>query len=441
MTKTPEEFLREVLAEQSLIEGSPERDALLAEHERVRSLLVSSLAEATPSIDVGGSMAKGTLVRAGYDLDTICYFANDDDGAGTTLREIRDSVEEALKAEYAVKPKRSALRLTGRKAGTLAFTVDVVPGRYVDDTRQDVFLFQEGGDKERLKTNIRKHVSHIKGSGHTDIIRLAKVWKLRADLGIKTFVLELLVIETLKTMLAAGLEVRLAAFWQALRDDIDNLKVEDPANPTGNDLSDIFGDDERETLSAAATVALDLVDAGDWEALFGRLGTVEVPEDRAIVSPRALLALGDTSHAHQHTWPVHRGQENQVSLKCRACSRRGKSFEWKSDGAPVTDDTKFRFEATTNVPTPFEVRWQVVNTGAHAAEVGGLRGEFIQAKTDPGDPSSGLVHRESASYTGKHWVEAFILRDGVLWARSGWFFVNIVSRKRRRSLWSWRSGR
>lgn len=435
MTKAPEEFLRAVLEEQTLSAGSQEWNALLAEYERVRSLLVASLTEASPLVEVGGSLAKGTLVRAGYDLDTICYFDNDDDGAGTKLREIRDNVEEALKAEYVVKAQRSALRLTGRRKGTLDFTVDVVPGRYVDGTRQDVYLFQEGGDKERLKTNLRKHVIYIKGSGHTDIIRLAKIWKLRADLDIKTFVLELLVIETLKTTSAAGLETRIVALWTALRDDIDSLKIEDPANPTGNDLSDVFGDDERETLSAAATVALDLVDAGDWEALFGKLGTVEVPGNRAIVSPRALLALGDTSHAQQPTWAVHRGQQYQAIVTCRASSRRGRSFELKSDGWPVTEDTNFRFETTTNVPTPFQVRWQVVNTGAHADEVGQLRGGFIEAKTNSGDPTSGIVHRERALYTGKHWVEAFILKDGVLWAESGRFLVNIVSRQRKGTNW------
>ncbi|MDW8250563.1 MAG: nucleotidyltransferase [Myxococcales bacterium] len=437
MSTSPEDFLCAVLNEQTLKDDSQEGAALLAEYEHVRGLLVSSLTQATPVIEVGGSMAKGTLVRAGYDLDTICYFANNDDGAGQTLREIRDSVEEALKKEYVVKSRRSALRLTGRKKGSLDFTVDVVPGRYVDNSKQDVFLFQEGGDKERLKTNLRKHIDHIKGSGHTDIIRLVKVWKLRADLDIKTFVLELLVIEALKSGTTFGLEGRLVAFWKALRDDIDDLKVEDPANPTGNDLASIFGDDERETLSAAATIALDLVDAGDWEVLFGKLGTVEKPENRAIVSPRALLALGDTSHAQQHSWPVHRGGQHTANVKCRASSRRGKSFELSSDGWPVTEGTNFRFEATTNVPAPFQVRWQVVNTGAHAKEVGELRGGFIEARTNAGDPSSGLVHRESASYTGKHWVEAFILKDGVLWARSGRFFVNIVSRKRRRSFWKW----
>lgn len=437
MSQEPEDFLRAILAEQTLQEGSTEHSILLAEHERVRSLLGSSLTKAKPLLELGGSVAKGTMVRAGYDLDTICYLANDDDGAGQTLREIRDSVEQALKSEYVVEPRRSALRLTGRKNGTLDFTVDVVPGRFVDAAKQDVFLFQDGGDKERLKTNLWKHISHIKDSGHADLIRLAKVWKLRADLNIKTIVLELLVIEALKVSAVGGLEGRLVALWKALRDDIDSLKIEDPANPTGNDLASIFGDDEREALAAAATVALDLVEDGDWEALFGKLGTVEVPEDRAIVSPRALLALGDTSHAKQHPWGVHRGQQYVVSVKCRANSRRGKGFEFVTDGPAVTDDTKFRFEATTNVPPPFQVRWQVVNTGAHADEVACLRGDFIEAKTNAGDPQTGLVHRESASYTGKHWVEAFILKGDVLWARSGRFFVNIVSRQRRRSMWSW----
>ncbi len=439
MSLTSDEFLRAVLAEQTLAEGAVEREELLAEYERVRSLLVSNLNEATPLIEVGGSMAKDTLVRACFDLDTICYFANDDDGAGDTLGKIREAVEAALKTEYVVEPKRSALRLSGRKKGTMTFSVDVVPGRFVDDAQDDVFLFQEGGEKERLKTNLRKHISHIKGSRQTDVIRLAKLWKLRADLDIKTFVLELLVVEALTGAHASGLADRLVTVWKSLRDDIDSLKIEDPANPTGNDLASIFGDDERETLSAAATIALDLVEAGDWEALFGQLGTVEVPENRAIVSPRALLALGDASHAQQHAWAVYRGQQHRVTVRCWASSRRGQSFELSSDGCAVTDETSFRFLADTNVPAPFEVKWQVVNTGAHAAEVRGLRGEFIDARTNAGDPKSGLVHRETASYTGKHWVEVFILRDGVLWARSGRFFVNIVSRQRRRTSWHpWR---
>lgn len=436
---TDEEFLQRVLDEQAVAADSQTHADLLAEHERIAVLLKSKLEGSSPSIDLGGSLAKGTIVHASYDLDSICYFDNDDSGSGDTLKEIRGSVEDALRSEYVIEGKRSAIRLIGRLDGELSFPADVVPGRYVDDTREDVFLHQAEGEKERLKTNLKKHITHIHDSGQVDLIKLAKVWKLRSDVEIKTFVLELLVIECLKDVSDQTLRGRLLEFWRALRDDIDSLSVEDPANPTGNDLSDVFGDTQREALSTAATIALDLVDDGDWVSLFGELGTESVPSDRAVVSARALLALGDTSHVKQHDWPVHRGQQH-VRVACTASTRRGGQKILESNGFPVTDGTRFRFEASTNVPPPFEVRWQVVNTGAHALEEKGLRGcSFIEAKTDAGDPPTGVVHREHAEYTGKHWVECFIIKEGALWARSGQFFVNIISRKRRRTHWRpWR---
>jgi hypothetical protein len=83
----------------------------------------------------------------------------------------------------------------------------------------------------------------------------------------------------------------------------------------------------------------------------------------------------------------------------------------------------------------------VANTGTHASESNCLRGDFIAARTNPGDPETGLVHRESAKYTGRHWVECFILKHGALWARSGRFYVNIISRKRRHTPWLWRARR
>ncbi|MBU0596366.1 nucleotidyltransferase [Candidatus Bipolaricaulota bacterium] len=436
---TDEEFLQQVLDEQTLASDSQEHADLLAEHDRIAALLESELEDSRPSIELGGSLAKGTIVRASYDLDSICYFDNDDNGSGETLKEIREAVEEALRTEYKIEGKRSAIKLVGRLAGELRFPVDVVPGRYVDESREDVFLHQADGEKERLKTNLKKHIEHISGSGQLDIIKLAKVWKLRSDIEIKTFVLELVAIECLKDVSETTLRGRLVEFWTVLRDDMDSISIEDPANPTGNDLADVFGDSEREALSTAATIALDLVDESDWAALFGDLGTESIPSNRAIVSPRALLALGDTSHVKQHDWPVRRGH-HQVGVTCSAFTRRGGRRTLDSNGHPVTDGTRFRFEASTDVPPPFDVRWQVVNTGAHAQDENGLRGrEFMEARTNTGDPSTGLVHRETAEYTGKHWVECFIIKEGALWARSSAFYVNIISRQRRRTRWRpWR---
>lgn len=77
-----------------------------------------------------------------------------------------------------------------------------------------------------------------------------------------------------------------------------------------------------------------------------------------------------------------------------------------------------RFEAKTNVPYPFDVYWQVVNTGTEATSLGqrGLRGNFFAGNT---------VHTESTEYIGFHWIECFIVKDNLCVARSGEFIVNI----------------
>jgi hypothetical protein len=62
-------------------------------------------------------------------------------------------------------------------------------------------------------------------------------------------VLELLTIDLLKGKVGSGLATQLGHVWTQLRDKIDDLKVEDPANPTGNDLSPLFDAGVRAELS------------------------------------------------------------------------------------------------------------------------------------------------------------------------------------------------
>jgi hypothetical protein len=76
-----------------------------------------------------------------------------------------------------------------------------------------------------------------------------------------------------------------------------------------------------------------------------------------------------------------------------------------------------RFKAKTNVPWPYDVHWQVVNTGEEASQRGQLRGTIF---------SGGCERDERTEYSGFHWIECFILKDGVLVARSGEFVVEIV---------------
>ena len=53
------------------------------------------------------------------------------------------------------------------------FHIDVVPGRFTDETKADAYLYQCGGDKKRLKTNLDVHLDHVRDSGVTDAILAA----------------------------------------------------------------------------------------------------------------------------------------------------------------------------------------------------------------------------------------------------------------------------
>ena len=265
---TESEYLAKVLEAQTLPPGGDEISALQSHRQDVESLLRKAFGS-SPTIRYGGSMAKGTMIRESYDLDILCYFPRDDEDAGGTLIDIYESVEGALEAEYQVQPKTSAIRILAPE-GDADFHIDVVPGRFVDGEDGDVFLYQAEGEKERLKTNIDVHVAHVKNSGVIPAIRLMKFWVVLQDVGIKTFVLELLVIDLLKSKRKLTLPDQLRYVLTQFRDAAESLRAEDPANPQGNDLSDAL-DSVRLALSQAAGNSLAQLERSGWSAIFGNI--------------------------------------------------------------------------------------------------------------------------------------------------------------------------
>lgn len=68
----------------------------------------------------------------------------------------------------------------------------------------------------------------------------------------------------------------------------------------------------------------------------------------------------------------------------------------------------------------FKVYWQVTNTGKDAKEANGLRGDFYEST------EKNNIRTESTSYVGRHYVEAFLIKDGLCYGKSAPFEVNIV---------------
>ena len=282
------QYLEDLLASQRLDETSDEWKALDAEATKIEGILRAAYPLSVLMFTHGGSRAKRTMIRDDYDLDEVGYFQNGDTAPGETLEEIYENVAGLLAKHYIVRRKRSALRLSMKDGRDLK--VDVVPGRYVDHTMTDVFIHQNEGSKERLKTNIVKHIEHVRDSGCTDVIMLGKLWRTRNGISIKTFPLELLAIVVLDEDNGGTLEDRFRRVLTAFAERIDDLTIEDPANPNGNDLSYALSDKVRAEVSKIARNTLRSADEYGWEHVFGAIEPKQASAPRVQILRSAAAA-------------------------------------------------------------------------------------------------------------------------------------------------------
>jgi hypothetical protein len=137
--------------------------------------------------------------------------------------------------------------------------------------------------------------------------------------------------------------------------------------------------------------------------------TVPVPMGTGIQVP----ALGDSKHCLPPRWPENLIFKAKLNASVYA-KKNGNKKLWDLTDRTVPKNVGLRFSITTNVPPPYEVRWQVVNTGREAAAAGQLRGDFYES-----DDRRNAVRWESTAYVGTHWVEAFVIKNGSCVARSG----------------------
>jgi hypothetical protein len=96
--------------------------------------------------------------------------------------------------------------------------------------------------------------------------------------------------------------------------------------------------------------------------------------------------------------------------------------EFGNNSSHLAKGLSLEYLAESNAPEPYSVEWQVVNTGREAAVAGQLRGDFYSSS---GMKSRAFYRKESTKYEGMHWVEAFVVVNGVCVARSGEFVIYI----------------
>lgn len=133
-----------------------------------------------------------------------------------------------------------------------------------------------------------------------------------------------------------------------------------------------------------------------------------------------LRGIMQAPHRKPPVWPDYGG--GSVRIEDAIASRSGfRPQGFSSDGPALPKHASLQFNARTDVERPYKVFWQVTNTGTEAAAARGLRGDFHEGTVEAGK----LTRTERTLYTGPHGIECFIVKDGLLVARSGLFVVNV----------------
>lgn len=248
---TGHDYLADVLTDQKIELDQIESLQLL--RDEIETVLRNEYGS-YPRIYYGGSYAKHTMIREAFDLDVIIYFPCTQ---RATLKKIYESVHEALvSANYIVRPKTVALQLPYENG----FHIDVVPGRAIDETFYEAYLYKNGEDTW-MKTSLKKHMESIKDSGCREIIKLMKLWRICHRLEWSTFALEQTVIRALNRENKNGYDQCLIKVFKFIYDKIDQVQLVDPAN--SNNIIEV----SLKTRSSLKTAAKKSLDANYWEEI------------------------------------------------------------------------------------------------------------------------------------------------------------------------------
>jgi predicted nucleotidyltransferase len=164
-----------------------------------------------------------------------------------------------------------------------------------------------------------------------------------------------------------------------------------------------------------------------WRDIFGdQFPLYDEDETEATRKSAHSVSIQDIRHAQKPSWSMPSRRQGKVRIDAYIYKNNSRLAGLNSDGRVIPSGLALKFIAKTNLKGRYEVWWQVVNTGNHARTENGLRGGFFRGRGIDLEPSANpLENWEASHYSGKHWIECFLVKDGVCVARSGRFYVTI----------------
>lgn len=251
------------------------------------------------------------------------------------------------------------------------------------------------------------------------LCKLARAWKNRHGVGVGGLLIDTLVYNFMRNYPDNRLATS-ATYDQMSRDFFLYLSEEDDhefyAAPGSRQRVRVKKKFQRKAKKAYE-LCIEAIDADGqrnaykkWRAVFGNT----VPAISAVKESLTISAFTDTEEFIEDRFPID--VRYSLSVDCTVTQDGFRPMSLRSLAAsarilPPKKQLDFRIVAC-DVPEPFDVRWKVLNRGPVAEKRDEIRGQVI-------DPNRGRDRREVTSFRGHHYVECYILKNGVVVARDG----------------------
>ena len=202
-----------------------------------------------------GSLAKGTSIRGGTDLD---LFISLRPRTGKSLRAIYNGLYKYAD-EHGLAPRRQNVSI-GVQVDNVK--VDLVPARKHSGT--DYHSLYSRRQQGWIKTNVAQHIKIIRSSEMSTTIRAAKMWRSNRGIRFPSFYLELAVLRAMRSKGRQGTAAELELVLEFLAREFVEARFIDPANEE-NVISDDLSLEQKREIANQARSSLQRIGIGSWD--------------------------------------------------------------------------------------------------------------------------------------------------------------------------------
>jgi hypothetical protein len=383
-----------------------------------------------------GSYGKHTHIRPPKDIDLLfkmpdSEFARFDGLAGNKQSQLLQEIRNLLKDKFHTTEEIKAwgkVILISFTEGT--HTVELLPAWRLPTGEYRIPNTENGGSWDIWNPSAEIKAIHDSSTQtkHTkSLVRMLKAWVRNCGVPLKSFILEILVIDYLRDQYNNEVDERypqlVLGFFEYLKS-----KRNGSVHSLGSGRAISLGDEWSSRVDSAVARAQKAIeyeadeklrDASlEWQKIFGsdfptlrdQVALMDPLVEKIAQLTRAYPSLKEQDITRDYGIQINHVLAYEVVIDAEV-TQNGFRTGWLTDFLkkrfPLLKGKKLKFRIQKiTVPEPFDIMWKVRNFGEEAKKAEGLRGEISY---DFGSREK----TETTLYHGEHYVECYVIKDGV----------------------------